>query len=150
MPEQMHIIVVGNAKQVAPGLEKYGEVKYFDVYGNPVEAPAAKKVDASVTPQSILSKAVAAIGSPEAVAAVKDIDMAGEASLMGQTFTVTQKQIIPTSFMSAVSMGQMALMKNVMNDGKYSMSVQGQSKEARTEDQEEIKEKAASFQMPTY
>jgi predicted Zn-dependent peptidase/uncharacterized membrane protein YkoI len=145
MPEQMHIIVVGNAKQVAPGLEKYGEVKYFDVYGNPVEAPAAKKVDASVTPQSILSKAVAAIGSPEAVAAVKDIDMAGEASLMGQTFTVTQKQIIPTSFMSAVSMGQMALMKNVMNDGKYSMSVQGQSKEARTEDQEEIKEKAAFF-----
>lgn len=43
LPSQMHIVIVGNAKQIAAGLEKYGEVKYFDVYGNQVVAPAAKK-----------------------------------------------------------------------------------------------------------
>jgi zinc protease len=37
LPDNMHIVVVGNAKQVAPGLEKYGPVKYYDVYGNEVK-----------------------------------------------------------------------------------------------------------------
>ncbi len=40
LPENMHIVIVGNAKQVTPGLEKYGPVKYFDVYGNETVAPA--------------------------------------------------------------------------------------------------------------
>lgn len=40
LPDNMHIVVVGNAKQVSPGLEKYGPVKYFDVYGNETAAPA--------------------------------------------------------------------------------------------------------------
>ncbi|MEJ7831074.1 MAG: pitrilysin family protein, partial [Segetibacter sp.] len=51
LPNQMHIVIVGNAKQIAPGLEKYGEIKYFDVYGNEAAAPTVKKADASVTPE---------------------------------------------------------------------------------------------------
>jgi zinc protease len=47
LPEQMHIVIVGNAKQIIPGLEKYGEVKYFDIYGNQAAAPAVKKAAAS-------------------------------------------------------------------------------------------------------
>lgn len=43
LPQQMHIVIVGNAKQITPGLEKYGEVKYFDIYGNAIAAPAGKK-----------------------------------------------------------------------------------------------------------
>jgi len=43
LPNQMHIVIVGNAKEIVPGLEKYGEVKYFDVYGNPVATPTVKK-----------------------------------------------------------------------------------------------------------
>jgi predicted Zn-dependent peptidase len=46
LPEKMHVVIVGNAKQIAPGLEKYGEVKYFDMYGNPVASPTATKATA--------------------------------------------------------------------------------------------------------
>jgi zinc protease len=145
-PKQMHIIVVGNAKQIAPGLEKYGEVKYFDVYGNEVAAPAAgKKVDASVTPQSILEKAAAAVGSPAAVAAVKDVQLTGEASAMGQKFTITQKAILPSSYLFTISMGPMALVKKMVKDGTYTVSQQGQAGEADEEDKEEINEDAAIF-----
>jgi zinc protease len=145
MPSNMHIIIVGNAKQIAPGLEKYGEVKYFDVYGNPVTAPSVKKADASVTPQSILAKAAAAVGTAEAIAAVKDIDMSGEASVMGQSLAVTQKQILPATFMTAISVGPMAIQKKLLKDGKYSISQQGQTREAKPQDIEEINENAAFF-----
>lgn len=40
LPENMHIVVVGNAKQVAPGLDKYGQIKYYDVFGNETAGPA--------------------------------------------------------------------------------------------------------------
>jgi hypothetical protein len=145
MPNQMHIIVVGNAKEVAKGLEKYGEVKYFDVYGNEIAAPSVKKVDASVTPKSILSKAAAAVGTADAIAAVKDVVLTGETSLMGQTFTVTQKQIVPSSYVFAISMGPMALMKKLVKDGKYTMSQQGQEKPADDKDKEEMNEDASFF-----
>lgn len=38
-PDNLLIVVVGNAKEIAKGLDKYGEVKYVDMYGNSVAAP---------------------------------------------------------------------------------------------------------------
>jgi len=49
-PSKMHIVIVGNAKQIAKGLEKYGPVKYFDLEGNEVAAPTEAKADANLTP----------------------------------------------------------------------------------------------------
>jgi Predicted Zn-dependent peptidases len=40
------ITIVGNAKEIAAGLSKYGEVKFFDINGNEVAPPTEKKVDA--------------------------------------------------------------------------------------------------------
>ena len=48
---QMHIVIVGNAKQITKGLEKYGPLKYFDIEGNEIAAPTEVKADASLTPQ---------------------------------------------------------------------------------------------------
>ena len=53
-PAQMHIVIVGNAKQIAKGLEKYGPVKYFDLEGNEIAAPVEAKLDASLTPASLM------------------------------------------------------------------------------------------------
>ena len=145
MPGRMVIVIVGNAKQIAPGLEKYGEVKYFDVYGNEVAAPVVKKVDASVTPESIIQKAANATGSAEAMAAITDIDMNGEASLMGQSFSVNQKYVLPGTYLSAMSMKGMVLQSKMLKDGKYTMSMQGQSQEGDEQDKEEIDEDAAFF-----
>lgn len=143
--DRMTIVVVGNAKQIAAGLEKYGTVKYFDVYGNEVAAPVVKKVDAKVTPESIIKKAADATGSAEAMAAITDIDMAGEASLMGQTFSVDQKYVLPSTYSSAMSMKGMVLQSKILKDGKYTMSMQGQTQEGDDQDKEEIDEDAAFF-----
>lgn len=141
----LHIVIVGNAKEIAKGLEKYGEVKYFDIYGNEKAAPVEKKVDASVTAESIIQKGLDAYGTKDAVAAVKDITLNGTVAVMGQSLTFTQKCIIPSGLLSNVSMGGMSFMKEVVADGKYSQMQQGQNIELDAEGKEDLDEKAAFF-----
>jgi predicted Zn-dependent peptidase len=124
-PGQMHIVIVGNAKQISKGLEKYGPVKYFDLEGNEVAAPAEAKADVSITPDVLLQKVVSAVGGKEAIAAIKDIQLKGSASLMGQTLEMSQTIITPGNSVTTMSMGGMAMMKQSVVDGKYSVSQQG-------------------------
>lgn len=145
VPGQMHVVVVGNAKEIAPGLEKYGEVRYFDVYGNETAAPATQKVDPSVTAESILKKAAEATATSQEMAAIKDMTLTGTASIMNQNIDVTQRHIFPNTFVQSVSMGGMELQKEMLKGGKYSQSAQGQTREPDAKGKEEIDEKAAFF-----
>ncbi len=125
-PARMHIVIVGNAKQIAKGLEKYGPVKYFDIEGNEVAAPTEVKADASLTPTAIMEKAIAAIGSKEALDNVKDVQLKGTASLMGQSLEMKQTIVMPGNSVTTMSMGGMAIMRQAVVDGKYSITQQGQ------------------------
>lgn len=145
LDNNLHIIIVGNAKEIAKGLEKYGEVKYFDIYGNEIAAPVEKKVDASVTAASIIQKALDAYGTKEAVAAVKDITLNGNVAVMGQTLNFTQKCLIPSGLLTDVSMGGMSFMKEIVANGKYSQMQQGQNVELDDQGKEDLDEKAAFF-----
>lgn len=123
---QMHIVIVGNAKQIAKGLEKYGPIKYFDIEGNEVAAPTEVKADASLTPVALMEKAIAAIGSKEALSSIKDVQLKGTANLMGQSLQMQQTIVMPGNSVTTMSMGGMAIMKQAVVDGKYSVAQQGQ------------------------
>ena len=123
---QMHIVIVGNAKQIAKGLEKYGPIKYFDIEGNEVAAPTEVKADASLTPAAIMEKAIAAVGSKEALSSIKDVQLKGTANLMGQSLEMQQTIVMPGNSVTTMSMGGMAIMKQAVVDGKYSVAQQGQ------------------------
>jgi hypothetical protein len=124
-PAKMHIVIVGNAKQIAKGLDKYGPVKYFDLEGNEVAPPTEAKADANLTPAILLEKVVAAVGGKEAIAAVKDVQLKGTASVMGQSLDMSQTMIIPGNMVSTMSMAGMTIMKQSVIAGKYSVSQQG-------------------------
>jgi hypothetical protein len=141
-PSKMHIVIVGNAKQIAKGLEKYGPVKYFDFEGNEVAAPTEAKADASLTPDVLLQKVVAAVGGADAIASIKDIQLKGTASLMGQTLQMSQTIIMPGNAVTAMSMGGMAMMKQAVVDGKYSVSQQGMEAPITDEIKEGLDESA--------
>lgn len=145
LPDKMHIIIVGNAKQIAPGLKKYGEVKYFDMYGNSVAQPTAKRAGASVTAQSILEKAVESIGTPQAISSLKDVEFNGEVTIMDKKINVNQKNILPSAYLFTVSIGDMVLQRKMLKDGKYSITQQGQERQPVAEEKEEIDEEAAFF-----
>ena len=123
---QMHIVIVGNAKQIAKGLEKYGPIKYFDIEGNEVAAPTEVKADANLTTTALMEKAIAAIGSKEALNNVKDVQLKGTANLMGQSLQMQQTIVMPGNAVTTMSMGGMAIMKQAVVDGKYSVAQQGQ------------------------
>ena len=125
-PAKMHIVIVGNAKQIAKGLEKYGPVKYFDIEGNEAAAPTEVKADASLTPTALMEKAIAAIGSKEALDNVKDVQLKGTANLMGQSLEMKQTIVMPGNSVTTMSMGGMAMMRQAVVNGKYSVSQQGQ------------------------
>ena len=125
-PSKMHIVIVGNAKQIAKGLEKYGPVKYFDIEGNETAAPTEVKADASLTPTLLMEKVITAIGSKESLSNLKDVQLKGTASLMGQTLEMKQTIIIPGNSVTTMSMGGMALMRQAVVEGKYSVTQQGQ------------------------
>jgi predicted Zn-dependent peptidase len=123
---QMHIVIVGNAKQIAKGLEKYGPLKYFDIEGNEVAAPTEVKADASLTPAALMEKAIAAIGTKEALNNLKDVQLKGTANLMGQSLQMQQTIVMPGNSVTTMSMGGMAIMRQAVVDGKYSVAQQGQ------------------------
>jgi len=123
---QMHIVIVGNAKQITKGLEKYGPLKYFDIEGNEVAAPTEVKADASLTPAALMEKAIAAVGSKEALSSIKDVQLKGTANLMGQSLEMQQTIVMPGNSVTTMSMGGMAIMKQAVVDGKYSVAQQGQ------------------------
>jgi predicted Zn-dependent peptidase len=124
--DQMHIVIVGNAKQIAKGLDKYGPIKYFDIEGNEVAAPTEVKADASLTPAALMEKAIAAVGSKEALSSIKDVQLKGTANLMGQSLEMQQTIVMPGNSVTTMSMGGMAMMRQAVVDGKYSVAQQGQ------------------------
>ncbi|MFM1929020.1 MAG: hypothetical protein RL387_348, partial [Bacteroidota bacterium] len=124
-PAQMHIVVVGDAKQIAKGLEKYGELKYFDIEGNEMAAPKEVKADASLTVDVLINKTVEAMGGKASIEKIKDVQLTGKVGVMGQSIDVVQKIVQPNSAVMLMSMGGMVISKQAVVDGKYEVSQQG-------------------------
>jgi predicted Zn-dependent peptidase len=139
------IVIVGNAKEISKGLEKYGEVKYFDIDGNEVKAPTNKAVAASVTAESIFNKCIDAYGGKDAIAVIKDIEVKGTVSISGQTLNLLQKYIIPGGFYQNISMGPVSLMKQYAKNGTYYTAQGGTEQPLQDDDKEELDEESYFF-----
>ena len=139
-PAQMHIVIVGNAKQIAKGLEKYGPVKYFDIEGNEIAAPVDAKADASLTPALLMTKVIDAYGGSSALSAIKDVQFKGTANVMGQSLDMTQTIIAPGNSVTIMSMGGMAITKQAVVDGKYTVAQQGMETPVNAEVKEGLDE----------
>jgi len=150
LPGHMYIVVVGNAKEIANGLEKYGEVKYFDVYGNEIAAPTVKEVGAGITPETVLKKAVEGSGGEAAIAAIKDITLKGSLSIMGQNIDIEERHVFPSAYDLKVSMGGMVIQNESLNNGNAVMVQQGNNIPVDERKMEELKEKTAFFSEKYY
>jgi hypothetical protein len=143
-PSNMYIVIVGNAKEIAKGLEKYGEVKYYDINGNETKPATSKAVDASITGESIVKKYIAAIGGDAAIAAIKDVEMKGNAEIPGAPFKpdFSKKYIISSAYSNIVSAmsGAMVLQKQSLVNGVYTAEQQGQKQPVEEDDKEELDE----------
>jgi predicted Zn-dependent peptidase len=143
-PNNLYIVVVGNAKEITKGLDKYGDVKYFDMDGNETKAPTSKAVDASVTGESIVKKFITAIGGDAAISSLKDLDMSGTSKIEGapMDFAFNQKYVLPKHFSMSMTAGPMVLFSQSVKDGVYAKSQQGQNVPVEEDEKEELDEEA--------
>ncbi len=144
-PSQLHIVIVGNAKQIAKGLDKYGPIKYFDIEGNEVAAPVEAKADASLTPAVLMDKVIAALGGQAALNNVKDIQYKGKAALMGREIEMSQTKVLPGNAIVTMSMGGMVVSKQAVVNGKYSVAQQGMEAPMTDELKESLNETATLY-----
>ena len=143
LPANQYIVIVGNAKEISKGLEKYGDVKYFDMNGNEIKAPSTgKAVDPSITPQSILTKYIDAVGGQKTLDVTKDVQLKGKFSVMGQQLDFEQKIILKKAYQDALLYNGMAMQKKSLIEGVYSSTQQGMPKEMDDQDKEELNENA--------
>jgi len=115
-PENAYINVVGKAGDVADKLAQFGEVNYFDTYGNGVDPSMAKLPD-GLTADGVFEKHIGAIGGKEKVEAVKNVSMKMDASVMGQTMEINVVRATPNKSFTEMVMGG-NVMQTVKFDGQ--------------------------------
>ncbi|MFB9108937.1 insulinase family protein [Flavobacterium gyeonganense] len=148
--DNMRIVIVGKGSEVLPGLEKLQiPISYYDKYGNPVEKPVTKKeAPAGITAKSIFDNYIKAIGGEKAVSAVKTLFMNGTTTIpqAPAPLTFVSKLDSKGKMMVSLSMGSMALMKQVVNEKGAYVEQQGQRKNLEGADLAEMKANAAPFE----
>jgi zinc protease len=148
--DNMRIVIVGKGSEVLPGLEKLQiPISYYDKYGNPVDKPVTKKeAPAGITAKSIFDNYIKAIGGEKAVSAVKTLFMNGTTTIpqAPAPLTFVSKLDSKGKMMVSLSMGSMALMKQVVNEKGAYVEQQGQRKNLEGADLAEMKANAAPFE----
>ncbi|PXY41752.1 peptidase M16 [Flavobacterium cheongpyeongense] len=148
--DNMRIVIVGKGSEVIPGLEKLQiPIFYYDKYGNPTDKPVSKKeAPAGITAKTVFDNYIKAIGGEKSVVAVKTLFMNGTTTIpqAPSPLAFVSKLDSKGKMMVSLSMGSMALMKQVVNDKGAYIEQQGQRKNLEGTDLAEMKANATPFE----
>ena len=148
--DNLRIVIAGKGSEVIAGLEKLKiPIFYFDKYGNPTEKPSSKKeAPAGITAKTVFDNYIKAIGGEKTVSAVKTLVMNGTTTIpqAPTPLSFTSKLDSKGKMMVSLSMGSMALMKQVVNDKGAYIEQQGQRKDLKGDDLAEMKASATPFE----
>lgn len=142
LPENAHIVVVGNKGDVASNLEQFGSVSYFDAFGNPVENKAAGN---DITAEGIIEKYIAAIGGAEKLSAVNDLTIRMSTSVQGMALEVTNEQMNPGMMHMTVKMNGNVMQEVTFDGAKAKVSQMGNAQVVEGEQADAFKSQAVFF-----
>jgi zinc protease len=124
-PDHAHVVVVGKGSEIAGGLQQFGAVTYYDMYGNSY-VPKEADLPADLTAAKVLDNYLAAIGGEEKIRAIQDVKMVMKADMQGRELQITAVKKAPNKSKQEVTMGGMAVMSSVYNGTDASMNSMGQ------------------------
>jgi zinc protease len=122
-PDNAHIIVVGKASDVADKLSKFGEVKYFDIYGVGYVPSKASALPADLTAEKVIAKYIDAIGGVKKINELKSVKMTMKATIQGMELTMNSSKKSPGKSLTEVSV-QGNVMQKQVSDGKDVAEIQ--------------------------
>ena len=148
-PENAYINVVGKASEIEDKLKQFGELKYYDTYGNEVD-PSKAKLPAGLTAEVVLNKYIEAIGGKEKLSALKSVKMSMEASMMGQTLNMEVSKAAPNRSRLEVKMGGNVMQKQIFDGTKGKLSGMGGEKTVEGEEAMDMALSSAMFEEVVY
>ncbi|MDN5203588.1 insulinase family protein [Fulvivirgaceae bacterium BMA10] len=144
-PENAHIVVVGKGSEIADKLKAFGELKYYDIYGEEYTPKTGADLPADLTADKVIANYIKAIGGKSKLESVKNLQTVSEASLQGQTMTITTANSAPDkAYVSVVFGGVMEVQKVVFDGNSLGNWTQGQR---APEDAEKTKDAAVEYAM---
>lgn len=135
-PDNATIIVVGKGADVAEKLKRFGDVKYFDMYGEPYTPAKSSALPADLTAEKVLTKFIDAMGGAKKVQDLKTLKMTFKGSIQGQELQMTSVSKAPFASMTDISMGGMSVQKGVSDGKDYVLSAMGQKAPLDEKDKE--------------
>lgn len=125
-PENATIVIVGKGADIADKLKTFGEVKYFDINGEPFTPAKAGDLPAGITAEKIIADYILAIGGEQKLKAITAIKTVMKAAVQGMEVTIANTKKTVNKSISEVSASGMTFTK-VVSDGKdVSMTQSGQ------------------------
>jgi predicted Zn-dependent peptidase len=149
LPDQAHIVVVGNKDEVAKPLERVGEVKYFDKIGEPIKA-ASSEIPEGLTGFDVIESYIEAIGGKDKLEAVEDMTIKMGTEVQGMAISMTMKRKEPAMMSMVVEMNGNPLNETRFDGEKGYMSQMGQKQPIEGEQAEDTKEQAMLFPEMSY
>lgn len=127
-PENAHIVIVGKAADVADNLKPFGEVKYFDINGEPTTAPVkAVALPVGLTAEKVIANHLAAIGGEKKINELKSVKITSKGTLQGMDLTMVSTKKAGGKYLMELSVAGMGVLQKMSSDGKgVAMVSQGQ------------------------
>jgi predicted Zn-dependent peptidase len=151
-PENATILVVGDKEDVSKKLQQFSftnKVEFYDIYGN-ADVSKLKAVPAGITPKTVISSYLKAIGGEKALLAVKDQRMKMNADIQGRSISMESVRKAPNKFAMTVKMGSMTIQKQVFDGTKGKKSGLQGSGDITGEELEDLKAEAVMNQEMNY
>ena len=116
--DNTNIMVVGKASEIASGLEAFGAVQYYDIYGKKTEAPNMPIPD-GLTAEIVIDNYIKAIGGAKALKKVKTLDQTFTGEVPGQevSLDLRLRKINGQAMIQELSVAGMGTVQKMQFDG---------------------------------
>ncbi|MEQ6167882.1 MULTISPECIES: insulinase family protein [unclassified Ekhidna] len=122
--EKAYINVVGKASEVAESLKQFGELKYYDTYGNEVD-PSLAKLPEGLTADKVIADYEKALGGEDAISQIENVTIKMSGEMMGRQLEMTQIMTKGMKTNTSVGMGGMTVMSSISDGNTASISQMG-------------------------
>ena len=147
-PDACHILVVGDKNEVADKLAQFGELHFYDTYGNPVKNEGSSV--AALTLDKLMDRHTAAMGGEKAINGVKSVVTAYTAEVQGTKLNIWSAKVDGKKYRMKIGMMGQVMQDQIYNNGKGVSKGQGQVKAMEADELEEIKFESFIFTPNSY
>ncbi len=136
-PKNVYINVVGKASEVAESLKQFGEITYYDTYGNEID-PSLAKLPKGLTAEKIISDYKKALGGDEVLSKIENVVMEMEAETFGQKLPMMLTMTNDLKSKIVLTVNGQTVMEEIATLTNASTTQMGQAVPLEAADKEEI------------